>query len=265
MSKVIYVVSDSIGETARLVTEAVSKQFNKGSIHIKQRAYVNNKEEIKKLIQEAKKEETIIAFTIVLEQLRNYLVKLATKENIHTIDILGPIINSFERQFNKKPKYEPGLLRELDADYFRKMESIEFAVKYDDGKDPAAALIADVVLVGVSRTSKTPLSMYLAHKGYKVANFPLVLEVTPPEELYQIPHNKCVGLIINPERLAEFRKERLLSLGLRDRTSYTQLNRILEELEYAEKIMKRIGCPVIDVSNRAIEETAGLIINTLKL
>jgi len=265
LPKTIFVISDSIGETARLVTEAVSRQFNNGLVFIKQRSYVNNTEEIDKIVFEAKEENGVIVFTIVIEELRKYLIKLAKEKGIHVIDLLGPIIKTFEKQFNKKPSYEPGLIRELDANYFRKMEAIEFAVKYDDGKDPYGALIADVVLIGVSRTSKTPLSMYLAHKGYKVANFPLVPEVDPPEELYRIPKNKCVGLIIDPERLAEFRKERLQSLGLRDQTSYTKLTRIIDELEYAEKLIRRIGCPVIDVSNRAIEETASLIINTLQL
>lgn len=265
LKKTIFVVSDSIGETARIVTESVTKQFNNGLVFIKQRSYVNHKKDIEEVINEASRDEGVIVFTIVIEELRNYLLNQAEQKNVKTIDILGPVIATFERHFQKKPEYEAGLIRELDANYFKKMESIEFAVKYDDGKDPSGALIADIVLVGVSRTSKTPLSMYLAHKGYKVANYPLVPEVNPPEELYHIPKNKCVGLIIDPERLAEFRKERLLSLGLTDQTNYTQLQRILEELEYANKIMKRIGCPILNVSNRAIEETASLILHTLQV
>jgi regulator of PEP synthase PpsR (kinase-PPPase family) len=156
------------------------------------------------------------------------------------------------------------MMRKLDDEYFRKIEAIEFAVKYDDGRDPRGILRADIVLVGVSRTSKTPLSMYLAHKRYKVANVPIVPEVKPPDELYQIPRSKCVGLIISPDKLNEIRTERLKALGLGARANYASYERILEELDYAEKIMKRVGCPVINVSNKAIEETAGLILDILK-
>ena len=155
-------------------------------------------------------------------------------------------------------------MRQLDDAYFRKIEAIEFAVKYDDGRDPRGVLNADIVLVGVSRTSKTPLSMYLAHKGFKVANVPLVPEVLPPEELYKIPRNNCVGLIITPDKLNAIRKERLRNLGLTSQANYASFERILEELDYAEKIMKRLGCPVINVSNKAIEETADYILEVLK-
>ena len=258
-------ISDSIGETARLVTEAVRKQFNNGKVRIKQKSYINHKEDVNQIIKEAKMSNSIVVYTIVIRQLREYLQKKAHKNNIVIIDILGPVIHAFEKTFNKQPTYEPGLLRAMDAEYFNKMEAIEFAVKYDDGKDPYGALIADIVLIGVSRTSKTPLSMYLAHKGFKVANFPLVPETPLPEELHNVSRNKCVGLIIEPRRLVEFRKERLMALGLKDQTNYTSLERILAEIDYAEKVMKNFGCPKIDVSNRAIEETANLIINLLQI
>ena len=173
-------------------------------------------------------------------------------------------MNAFMEKFNKEPNHQPKLLRQLDEEYFRRVEAIEFAVKYDDGRDPRGLSRADIVLIGVSRTSKTPLSMYLAHQSFKVANVPLVPEVPPPDELYTIPRNKCVGLIITPDKLNEIRKERLKSLGLKSEANYASFERILEELEYAEKIMKRVGCPVINVSNKAIEETASLIVDVLK-
>lgn len=265
MKQTIHVISDSIGETARIVTEAVSKQFNNGKVKIRQRSYVNHPDDVDQILIEAKETKSIIVYTIVIKPLREYLERRANEEKVVVIDILGPIIKAFERKFNKKPTYEPGLIREMDEEYFNKMEAIEFAVKYDDGKDPHGSLIADIVLIGVSRTSKTPLSMYLAHKGFKVANFPLVPEIPLPEELYKIPRNRCIGLVIEPKRLAEFRKERLMALGLKDRNNYTSLERILEELDYAEKIMRNLGCPRIDVSNRAIEETANLIIDLLQI
>ncbi|MDR1160081.1 MAG: kinase/pyrophosphorylase, partial [Syntrophomonadaceae bacterium] len=135
-----------------------------------------------------------------------------------------------------------------------------FAVRYDDGKDPRGVELADVVLIGVSRTSKTPLSMYLAHKRIKVANVPLVPEVIPPEQLFTAAKGKIIGLIIRDEQLTNIRSERLKTLGLGGQASYASSKRVFEELEYAEKIMKKIGCPVIDVTNKAIEETASKIL-----
>ena len=139
----------------------------------------------------------------------------------------------------EKPLEEPGLVRKLDEDYFKKIEAIEFAVKYDDGRDPRGILMADIVLVGVSRTSKTPLSQYFAHKRYKVANVPLVPEVEPPEELFIVDPDKCFGLVISPEKLNSIRKERLIALGLNDDANYARLERIKEEIMHFDKVVSK--------------------------
>lgn len=262
--EIVYVVSDSVGETAELVVRAVATQFNGGNVEIRRNSSVENTDDIEDVIIMAKHSHSIIAYTIVIPSLKRYLDSRAKQEGIMAVDLMNPLIEAFVRKFNKEPKHQPKLMRKLDDDYFRKIEAIEFAVKYDDGRDPRGVLNADIVLIGVSRTSKTPLSMYLAHKRYKVANVPLVPEVRPPDELYKIPRNKCVGLIITPDKLNVIRKERLKNLGLTTQANYASLERILEELEYAEKIMKRIGCPVLNVSNRAVEETADLILDVLK-
>ena len=162
------------------------------------------------------------------------------------------------------PKNQAGLIHSLDHEYFKRVEAVEFAVKYDDGKNPMGLLKADVVIIGVSRTSKTPLSMYLAHKRIKVANVPLVPELAPPEELFKVPPHKVVGLLIDPFKLNEIRAERLKTMGLSDSAVYADMKRIGEELEYAKGIMRRIHCPIINVSNRAIEETAGIILEYVK-
>lgn len=261
----VYVVSDSVGETADLVVKAVATQFNGGYVDVKRNAFVEDFEDIEDILVMAKQTPAIIAYTIVIPELKEYLDKRAKEENIEAVDLLNPLMSAFTKTFHKSPKNQPKLMRQLDDSYFRKIEAIEFAVKYDDGRDPRGLLHADIVLVGVSRTSKTPLSMYLAHKRYKVANVPLVPEVAPPDEVYQIPRKKCVGLIISPDKLNSIRKERLKNLGLTSEANYASFERILEELEYAEKIMKRIGCPVINVSDKAIEETADLILKVLKM
>lgn len=262
--EVVYVVSDSVGETAELVVKAVATQFNGGQVEVRRSSYVEEIDDIEDVLLLAKDSRAIIAYTIVIPELKEFLDRRAKDEGILAVDLLDPLMNAFETKLGREPHHQPGLMRKLDEEYFRKIEAIEFAVKYDDGRDPRGILKADIVLIGVSRTSKTPLSMFLAHKRFKVANVPLVPEVPPPEELYKIPRKNCIGLIISPDKLNEIRKERLKSLGLASRANYASYQRILEELDYAEKIMKRVGCPVIDVSNKAIEETAGLIMEILK-
>jgi len=262
--EVVYVVSDSVGETAEFVVKAVATQFNGGHVDIRRHSYTEDVEDIEQVIRMAMQSNSLIAYTIVVPELKEYLDRRATEEQIMAIDLLNPLMEAFMQRFKKEPNHQPKLLRQLDEEYFRRVEAIEFAVKYDDGRDPRGLSRADIVLIGVSRTSKTPLSMYLAHQRFKVANVPLVPEVPPPDELYSLPRNKCVGLIITPDKLNEIRKERLKALGLRSEANYASFERILEELEYAEKIMKRVGCPIINVSNKAVEETASLIINVLK-
>ncbi|MEW8987717.1 MAG: pyruvate, water dikinase regulatory protein, partial [Bacillus sp. (in: firmicutes)] len=205
--EIVYVVSDSVGETAELVVKAAATQFNGGHVELKRNPYVEDFEDIEDILEKAGKTNSIIAYTIVIPTLKEYMDRRTAEEGILAVDLLNPLMDAFVRKFHKVPKHQPKLMRLLDDEYFRKIEAIEFAVKYDDGRDPRGILIADIVLVGVSRTSKTPLSMYLAHKGYKVANVPLVPEVAPPDELYTIPRSKCVGLIISPDHLNAIRTE----------------------------------------------------------
>lgn len=258
---IIYVVSDSVGETAELVTKAAISQFNGSGIALKRFPYVEDKEHIDEILSLASMDKGMVAYTLVKPEIRAYIKEQAEKEGIQVVDLIGPIIDQIQVFSGKTPLYEPGLVRKLDEDYFKKIEAIEFAVKYDDGRDPRGILKADIVLIGVSRTSKTPLSQYLAHKRLKVANVPLVPEVDPPEELFRVPKEKCFGLKIRPEKLNSIRRERLISLGLNAKASYANIDRIKEELTFFEKVMNKIDCPVIDVTNKAVEETANVILN----
>ncbi|MED3624806.1 pyruvate, water dikinase regulatory protein [Neobacillus thermocopriae] len=260
-SPIIYVVSDSVGETAELVTKAAISQFNGSGMTLKRFPYVEDKEHIEEVISLVSLDNGMIAYTLVKPEMRTFMKERAEKEGIPAVDLMGPIMDKIQEFTGKIPLCEPGLVRKLDEDYFKKVEAIEFAVKYDDGRDPRGILKADIVLIGVSRTSKTPLSQYLAHKRLKVANVPLVPEVDPPEELFKVPKEKCFGLKISPEKLNHIRRERLISLGLNDQASYANINRIKEELDFFEKVVNKIGCPVIDVTNKAVEETANVIIN----
>lgn len=261
---IIYVVSDSVGETAELVTKAAISQFSGNDIIIKRFPFVEDESNVDEVISLTKHDQGMIAYTLVRPEIREYMKIAATKADILAYDIIGPLMDQIQLLCGEKPMNKPGLIHKLDEDYFKKVEAIEFAVKYDDGRDPRGIMKADIVLVGVSRTSKTPLSQYLAHKRLKVANVPLVPEVKPPDELFMIPPDKCFGLKISSEKLNGIRRERLRSLGLSDSANYARLERIDEELTYFDEIVERIGCPVIDVTNKAVEETANLIYNIMQ-
>lgn len=257
---VIYIVSDSVGETAELVTKAAISQFNGEVVKIKRFPFVEDFNNVDEAISLAKHDNGMIVFTLVKPEIRQYMKEAAAREGITASDILGPLMEQVEKLCGQKPLCEPGIMHKLDEEYFSKVEAIEFAVKYDDGRDPRGVVKADLVLIGVSRTSKTPLSQFLAHKRLKVANVPIVPEVDPPEELFRISPTKCIGLKISPEKLNDIRRERLKTLGLSDTATYAKMERIYEELDYFDKVVEKIGCPVIDVTNKAVEETANIIL-----
>ncbi|WP_335869334.1 pyruvate, water dikinase regulatory protein [Bacillus sp. 2205SS5-2] len=255
----IYIVSDSVGETAELVAKAAASQFIGKNTSIKRFPYVEELSHLDEVFSLVSLDKGVIVYTLVKPEMREYMKKKTTGLGIKSFDVIGPLIDTFESMYQMEPLNEPGQVRKLDEDYFKKVEAIEFAVKYDDGRDPRGILRADIVLIGVSRTSKTPLSQYLAHKRLKVANVPLVPEVDPPEELFKVSPEKCFGLKISPDKLNNIRKERLKALGLNDKASYANMQRIAQEIEYFERVAEKIDCKVIDVTNKAVEETANII------
>ncbi|TFE28570.1 pyruvate, water dikinase regulatory protein [Cohnella luojiensis] len=261
--KVIFVCSDAVGETAEAVARATARQFATEQVKIRRYGNIKHEEEIKSIIQEALQVGGFIAYTLVQPELRETMREETIRLGVRAVDVMGPMMQAFIDTFNDSPKYKPGLLHEMDESYYRKIEAIEFAVKYDDGKDARGLLQAQVVLVGVSRTSKTPLSIYLAHKGIKTANYPLTIEVKPPQELFAASNRLVVGLTMQTERLLKIRTERLKALGLPSQANYASMDRIEKELRFASDIMERLKCPIIDVSEKAIEETAGLIMEWL--
>jgi regulator of PEP synthase PpsR (kinase-PPPase family) len=261
--KVIFVCSDAVGETAEAVAKATTRQFATEQVKIKRFGHIKHEDEIKAIINEALQVQGFIAYTLVQPELRETMREETIRQGVRAVDVMGPMMQAFIDTFNDSPKYKPGLLHEMDENYYRKIEAIEFAVRYDDGKDARGLLQAQVVLVGVSRTSKTPLSIYLAHKGIKTANYPLTIEVKPPQELFMASNRLIVGLSMQPERLLKIRTERLKALGLPSQAHYASIERIEKELHFASEIMERLRCPVIDVTEKAIEESAGLIMELL--
>ena len=262
---VIYVISDSVGETAQQVTKAAISQFQlEDDYEIRRFPYVVEVNFLEEILKSAKEENAIVIYTLVEQELLEFTEQYCEKENLSCVDLMTPILKQITNKIGVTPKREPGIIRKLDESYFKRVEAIEFAVKYDDGKDQRGILQADVVLLGISRTSKTPLSMYLANKNIKVANVPLVPEIPIPKEVFEINQKKIIGLTNTPEKLNQIRQERLKSLGLSSNANYAKFDRILQELDYSDKVMKKVGCPVIDVSNKAIEETAGIIMDIMK-
>lgn len=262
---IVFVVSDAAGDTGEIVVRAAIAQFHPIHTEIRRAPFVTDEAALTRITELAKLSGAIVLYTLVMPELREAMRRLSEENGISSFDLLGPFIETLEQRTGRKSRQEPGLNHVLDADYFRKVEAVEFAVKYDDARDPAGVLKADIVLVGVSRTSKTPLSMYLAHQKYKVANVPLVPELKPPDELFKLPKQKIIGLTINTSYLNVIRKERLKALGLPDTAAYATTDRIEKELMYAEDIMKQLGCVVIDVSHKAVEETASLIMEYVRL
>ncbi len=261
----MFIISDSLGETGALVSRAALSQFKTDEHEMIRYSNVNTIETLESILAGISLEKNaLVVYTLVNEDLNKYIESYSLENDLISVDLLSPLINAISRISNGVPIREAGAFRKLDDAYFERVAAIEFAVKYDDGKDPRGLEEADIVIIGVSRTSKTPLSLYLANKNMKVANIPLVIEIDPPKELFEIKSKKIIGLTNSPEKLNEIREERLINLGLSKNSNYASLSRILEELEYADKIMRRLGCPIIDVSNKAIEETADIVLNLLK-
>lgn len=259
----IYSMSDSTGQTAETLCKAAIRQFREiQEIRHIALPRISRADQIEKIIQVlAQNQPCMIAYTLSVPALKDLLLSKASECQIPAVDLLDPLVQTMSQQLGiMPPRNEGGILHQMDEEYFKRIEAVEFAIRFDDGKDPKGMEKADIVLVGVSRTSKTPTCMYLAQNyGKKVANNPLVYNVKPPKELFEYKE-KAVGLIVRPEVLLDIRTARLQSLGLPANSSYANQDQILLELEYANKIMQELGCPIVDVSHKAIEETATEII-----
>jgi len=253
----IFTVSDGTGETASNIVQAAKVQFKNVNIQMSRYNHIRNKEFLNQILMDAKSENATVIATLVDPYLRIFLLSRSMQLGIHVIDVLFPILETISEKAGCQPMAIPGLLRELDDGYFKKVVAIEYAVRHDDGAIGHELHDADIVLLGVSRTSKTPLSMYLAYKGYKVANIPIIPNVSLPDDVYRIDQNKIIGLIIDPMRLAEIRLARIASLSKSIQGDYTNEESIFEELEWSQHIFKRNRkWPVLDITGKALEENA---------
>src|SRR5215211_1400127 len=254
----LHMISDATGATAKRLVQALEAQFPDQEFEDIVHPMVETVDDLRLAVERARGRPAVIVYTIVKPELREAMHDLCRRAKVHYCDILRQPIDSVAKVSGQVAKMTPGARPPLDSNYFRRMAAIEFAVKYDDGVGGGLDE-ADIVLVGVSRTSKTPLSIYLGYLGYKAANVPVVKGIKPPQELFEVEPAKIVGLTLEASRLAEIRQERLRHMGSRKR-QYAELEQIYEELEQATAVQRRLGCPVLEVSELSIEETAHRII-----
>ena len=257
---IIFTISDSSGETAEAVARAALVQFPPGRASIYRLPQVRSCQQVVELVKEVALGRSIIAYTLVLPEYRETLEQEAFKNGIPTIDLLSPLISRIAGITGMLPLSEPGRLHVLDETYFKRIEAIDFAIRFDDGKNSDGIKQSDVVLTGVSRTSKTPTCMYLAHHyGMKAGNVPIVLNVEPPAALFEIPAKRIIGLNIDPHVLQGIRMTRAQILGMPATTDYADPDKINQEVRQARRLFRELKCHVIDVSAKAIEETSSEI------
>lgn len=262
---VAYIVSDSIGPSAVNLVRAGLSKFKNMNYKIKDYTFISTPSEIEKVITDLKSEENPLVFNaLVNHDISELLEEELSKNDIKYKNMLDPIINRVSSFTGLElDRADENHELRLDDRYFDRIDALEFAVQHDDGKEPKGFLEAEIVILGISRTSKTPLSIYLANNNYKVANLPLMPEAEIPDEIWDVDKKRVFGLTNDVKVLSEIRKERMISYGLNPETIYSDKKRIEEEIEYAHDLYKKLDCKIINVSNKSIEETASLIIGSL--
>jgi len=258
----LHIVSDATGETATRLVAALEAQFPEQPFEEIRHPRVETVDDLRLVVDRAKGRPAVVVYTIVKPDLRGAMRDFCRRAKLHYCDILGPPLASIAKISGQAAQLVPGVRHPLDSAYFRRIGAIEFAVKYDDGMG-GGLLEADIVLVGVSRTSKTPLSMYLGYMGYKTANVPVVHGIDPPKALFEVDPAKIVGLTIDASRLSDIRQERIRQMKASPK-AYAELVDIYDELEHADALHRRLGCPVLDVTELSIEETASRVVKLVE-
>lgn len=257
----IYVISDGTGETAVTMTRAALVQYSQFEINIVRCKNVRTEAQVEAVIEEAAAAKAIVVHTMVSPSVRNKIIEFSDQAQVLTVDLLGPLLNRLDVYFGvASEEHQAGRLRSVDEKYFKRIEAIEYTVKHDDGKCLTDLDDADIILLGVSRTSKTPLSIFLSHKGWKVANIPLVVSSPVPDEIFKVDQRKIIGLIIDIDSLSKIRKNRLEKFGQDPGGEYASFGYIEDEIQYAQELFrKNRRWPVFNVTERALEETASEI------
>jgi regulator of PEP synthase PpsR (kinase-PPPase family) len=260
----IFIISDGTGKTAEQALKAALTQFEETEVQLNIRAHIRTENQVLEIISEASRAKGFIVHTVVSHKLRDIILDLGRLHDVETVDIMGPLLAQLTHQFAHSPSETPGLFRQLNKAYFQRIESLEFAFRHDDGQKIEEIEKAEIVLVGVSRTFKTPLSVYLAFKGWLVANVPIILGIEMPKIVFKLPPERIFGLTTNPRRLAVLRsvRERHFGGGTGD---YADLNYVRHEIMYANQIFNnQPKWSLVDVTNKPIEEIAFEIVNLLR-
>ena len=263
----VYLVSDSTGETLDRIFLSLKSQFANFEYNKKEFAFVRTEQQIDKIITECSElENSIILYTIVETKLAKYIFDVSEKNGVPCFGVLGNLILSFSKLLHQKAIHKPSAQHVLDDEYYRRIEAIQFAMSHDDGKKLDDIASADIVLLGVSRTGKTPTSIYLANRGYKTINIPLVLDQKIPDDLKSRNNKICViGLVADPERLEDIRRNRVAIMKENNIKEYTDLNFIKEEVNKSKKLFNKYKWPIIDVTRRSVEETAASILKIFEI
>jgi regulator of PEP synthase PpsR (kinase-PPPase family) len=263
----INLVSDSTGETLDRIFLALKSQFSNFDYEKKEYVFIRTEQQINKIIEESKKKENvIILYTIVETKLAKYISHVCEQKKIPCFGILGNLILNFSKLLNQKATHTPSAQHVLDGEYYKRIEAIQFSMSHDDGMKTEDVRNADIILLGVSRTSKTPTSIYLANRGYKTLNIPLVTGQEIPEVLKKEPDNFCViGLTVEPSRLSDIRFNRLEIMKEVNIPNYSDLEFIKDEIDNSKKLFKKYGWPMIDVTRKSVEETAASVIKILEI
>lgn len=260
----IIIISDAAGDTAFNNAKAAAAEFPDAQINYRRYPFITDNEKLGNVFKEIENfPNLVIVYTLVKDEMQLPVIRFGREHNIQIVDTFSPVVEALQQTTGLRPTQQIGAQHSMNQKYFDRISAMEFAVMYDDGKDPKGFLEADVVLLGVSRTSKTPLSLFLANKNLKVANLPLVPQTHIPREIYQVDPKKIIGLTNDPSVLNEIRRQRMISYGLNPDTTYSSMDSINAELESAQKLYRELGCYVINVAHRSIEETAALILNHL--
>lgn len=260
--KKIFILSDATGQSAMDILRAVLVQFQTPQVKFTVYPKVDSKEKLKNILEQAQEECGFVAYTLVRKEMRNYVKQFCKKNSIYSFDILGPPINALSKYLDQTALENPTLLRKVDEKYFKRIEAIEFTLSHDDGKDIQGIFAADIILIGLSRTSKTPTSFFLAQQGFKVLNIPIIPHIPLPRELYDGDQNKVICLTMNPEVLQKVRLARMRHYHTI--SDYTDLKKIFEEVEYVYSILeKNRKWKVVDTTNKSVEETSREIISLL--
>ena len=263
----IYLISDSTGETLDRIFLALKAQFKNIEYEVKPYSFTRTENQILKILDDAKKKEnSVILYTIVDNNLAKYLADVSDKKKIPCFGVLGNLILNFSKILKQQASHEPSGQHTLNEEYYERIEAIQFTMNHDDGNLVNEVGKSDIILLGVSRTSKTPTSIYLANKGYKTSNIPLINENSIPKILKENPKLTCVvGLSTEPERLVDLRKNRMNSLKETENNSYTDIEKIKEEVNGAKKTFKKYMWPSIDVTRKSVEETAASVIKIYEI